>query len=82
MASHSGTASPIFRDNWVVGVNVYGSRPSRFIVSRNSISDVSITAHLCPPTFSGRRSCCVNRPTNQLCRVRIRLFSHRDVGVG
>lgn len=82
VASHSGTANPIFRDNWVVGVNVYGSSPSRFVVNKNSIRDVSIIAHLCPPTFSGRRSCCVNRLTNQPCRVRTRLFSHRDVGVG
>lgn len=46
VASHRGKASAMFIDSWVVGVNVYGSRPSRLIVSRSIISDVKIRAHL------------------------------------
>lgn len=30
----------------------------------------------------GRRSCRVNIPRNQFCRVNKRLFSHREEGVG
>lgn len=65
VASHRGTASPMFIDSWVVGVKVYGSRPSVFRVIRKIISEVSNTAHLCPPVFKGRRSCWVNRLMNQ-----------------
>lgn len=49
VASHSGTASPIFRDSWVVGVKVYGSSPKIFNVRIKIIRDVKIRAHLCPP---------------------------------
>ena len=82
VASHSGTASPIFRESCVVGVKVYGRRPNIFRVIRNSIKEVSITAHLWPPRFKGRRSCWVNRLINHPCSVIRRLFSHRAEGVG
>lgn len=60
-----GTASAMFRESWVVGVNVYGRRPSILIETKKTIKDVNIRAHLCPPIFSGRRSCWVNRLINQ-----------------
>lgn len=82
MASQRGTARPMFKDSCVVGVKVYGRRPSIFNVIRNNIKDVRMRAHLCPPGFKGRRSCCVNRLMNQLCRVISRLFNHREEGVG
>lgn len=44
--SQSGKVSTMFIDSWVAGVNVHGSRPSRLIVSRRTISDVRIKAHL------------------------------------
>lgn len=53
VASQSGTARPMFKDSCVVGVKVYGRRPSMLIVIRNTIKEVSISAHLCPPTFRG-----------------------------
>jgi len=53
-----------------------------FSVMRNSISEVSSRAHLCPPRLRGSRSCWVNRLINQFCRVSKRLFSHRGEGVG
>lgn len=46
VASHSGTARPMFKDSWVVGVNVYGRRPSILSEIKNSIRDVRIKAHL------------------------------------
>lgn len=63
--SQRGTASAIFRESWVVGVNVYGRRPSMLMEIRNTIRDANMRAHLCPPMFRGRRSCCVNRLMNQ-----------------
>lgn len=65
VASHSGNARARFMDSWVVGVNVYGSRPSRLISSRKTIRDVRIRAHLCPFLSNGIISCFV-----------IRLISH------
>ena len=65
VANQRGTARPMLRDSCVVGVNVYGSSPSMLRVIRKSISDVRIRAHLWPPGFRGRRSCCVNRLINQ-----------------
>ena len=61
VASQSGKASAMFIDSCVVGVKVYGSNPSRLIVSSNIISDVRIKAHLCPALFSGIISCLVIR---------------------
>lgn len=82
VASQSGTASPILSESWVVGVNVYGSRPSILRVIKKIIRDVSRVAHLCPPKFKGRRSCWVKRLINQPWSVRSRLFNHRADGVG
>ena len=82
VANQRGTASPMFRDSWVVGVNVYGRRPSIFSVIRKIISDVKRVAHLCPPRLMGRSSCWVKRFMNQLWRVSRRQFSHRSVAVG
>lgn len=82
VASQSGTARPMLRDSCVVGVKVYGRRPSMLREIRNSIKEVNKMAHLWPPKLRGRRSCCVNRLMNQLCRASKRLFNHRDVGVG
>lgn len=60
MASHNGTASPILSDSCVVGVKVYGSRPTMFIVTKKIINEAKSSAHLCPPTFSGSISWLVN----------------------
>ena len=57
VANQRGTASPIFSESCVVGVNVYGRRPSMFSVIRKSIREVKSVAHLCPPRLMGRRSC-------------------------
>jgi len=56
VANQRGTASPRFKDSWVVGVNVYGRRPSMFSVIRKIISEVKSVAHLWPPWLRGRRS--------------------------
>ena len=61
VASQSGKARAMFIDSWVVGVNVYGSRPSKLIMSKSVISDVRIRAHLWPFLFSGIISCFVIR---------------------
>lgn len=82
VASHSGTANPIFNDSWVVGVKVYGRSPSRLVVIKNNIKDVRRIAHLWPPTLRGINSCCVKRLMNHPCRVNNRLFSQREEGVG
>ena len=61
VASQRGKARAMFIDSWVVGVNVYGRRPSKLIISSSSINDVRIKAHLCPPLFKGSISCFVVR---------------------
>lgn len=53
VASQSGTANPIFSDSCVVGVKVYGNRPSILMVIRKIINDTRRSAHLCPPMFRG-----------------------------
>lgn len=60
VASQRGKASPMFIDSCVVGVNVYGRRPSMFMERRKSMSDSVIVAHLCPSLFTGIKSCLVN----------------------
>uniref|UniRef100_A0A663F4Y7 Uncharacterized protein n=1 Tax=Aquila chrysaetos chrysaetos TaxID=223781 RepID=A0A663F4Y7_AQUCH len=72
----------MFIDSWVVGVNVYGSNPSKLIVSRRVISDTKIRAHLCPPLFRGSISCFVTRWMNHSWSAERRLVIHRLVGEG
>jgi len=81
-ASQSGKASAMFIDSWVVGVNVYGNRPSRLIVSRNIIRDIRIRVHLRPFLFSGINSCFAVKWRNHDWMVRRRLVTHRLSGVG
>lgn len=65
VASQRGTARPMLSESCVVGVNVYGNRPSILSVIKKIIKEVSKVAHLCPPKFNGRRSCWVKRLMNQ-----------------
>lgn len=46
--AHRGMAMPRFIDSCVVGVNEWGSRPSRFVDPINKIKDISINVHVCP----------------------------------
>lgn len=46
VASQRGTARPKFSESCVVGVKVYGRRPSMLRVIRKSISEVKSAAHL------------------------------------
>lgn len=46
--AHRGIAIAKFMDNWVVGVNVCGKRPSKFVVPIKVIRDTSISAHVRP----------------------------------
>lgn len=46
--AHRGIAIPRFIDSCVVGVNEWGSRPSRFVDPINRIRDISISVHVCP----------------------------------
>lgn len=82
VANQSGKARAMFIDSCVVGVNVYGSRPSRLIVSKSIISDVRIRAHLCPSLFNGVISCFVIEWMDHSWRVERRLVIHRVLGVG
>lgn len=66
----------------MVGVKVYGKRPSIFKEIKNIIREASSRAHLWPGTLIGLKSSYVNRLMNQLWRVSSRLFSHRVVGAG
>ena len=61
VASQRGKARAIFIDSCVVGVNVYGSSPNRLIMSNSVISDIRISAHLCPSLFRGSINCFVVR---------------------
>ena len=82
VANQRGNARPIFNDSCVVGVKVYGRRPNIFNEIKSTIREVSNTAHLCPGIFTGMKSSYANRPINQFCNVRTRLFNHRVVGAG
>lgn len=82
VASQRGTAMPILRESCVVGVKVYGRRPSIFKEMRKIIREARMVAHLCPPGLIGSRSWEVKRLINQPCRVSRRLFFHRGEGVG
>ena len=82
VANQSGKARAMFIDSCVVGVNVYGSRPSRLIVSSRIISDVRIRAHLWPPLFSGIISCFVIEWRDHSWRVERRLVIQRLLGAG
>lgn len=82
VASQRGTANPKLRESCVVGVKVYGSRPSMLRVMRKSIKAVKREAHLCPVKLIRTKSCRVSRLMNQACRVSSRLFSHRPEGAG
>ena len=46
--AHSGIAMARFMDNWVVGVNVCGNKPSRLVDPINMISEISIRDHVRP----------------------------------
>lgn len=46
VASHRGKARAMFIDNWVVGVKVYGRRPSRLMERSIKIREVNRRAHL------------------------------------
>lgn len=82
VASHNGKARARFIDSWVVGVKVYGSRPSRLMRRRKIIREVRIKAHLCPFSFSGVISCLVIRLISQSCKVERRPVIHRLPGIG
>lgn len=43
-----GIAMPKFIDNWVVGVKEWGKRPNKFVEPMNIISEISISAQVCP----------------------------------
>ena len=51
----------MFIDSWVVGVKVYGRRPSRLVERSKRVSEVSRRAHLWPVLFRGVISCLVIR---------------------
>lgn len=57
VASHRGTANPMFIESWVVGVYVYGRSPSMLSVIRKIIKDIRIVAHLWPSRLMGKNSC-------------------------
>lgn len=82
VASHSGNASAMFIDSWVVGVNVYGRSPRRLITRSIVIREVRIKAHLWAFLFSGVISCFVMVFRSHSCRVDRRLVIHRLFGVG
>lgn len=46
VASHNGRARAIFIDSWVVGVKVYGRRPSRLMERSSKMREVNRRAHL------------------------------------
>lgn len=46
--AHSGIAMLRFIDSWVVGVNVWGRRPNRFVEPINIIKETIIRAQVRP----------------------------------
>lgn len=82
VASQRGTASPMLRESWVVGVKVYGRRPSILSEIKKIINEARIVAHLWPPRLIGRKSWCTNCLMNQFCRVRRWFFTQREEGAG
>lgn len=55
--SHIGTASAMFIDSCVVGVNVYGNRPRRFRNKSRSVRASRVDVHLWPGRLIGAMSC-------------------------
>lgn len=82
VASQRGTARPRLSDSCVVGVKVYGRRPSMLSDIINNIKEVSRRAQSWPAMFTGSRSCLANRLRNQFWAASSRLSIHRVVGVG
>lgn len=48
VAAHSGIAIARFIESWVVGVKVWGSRPSRLVEPIKMISEISINDQVRP----------------------------------
>lgn len=46
--AHKGIAMAIFIDSWVVGVNVWGRSPNRFVDPINIIRETNIRDHVRP----------------------------------
>lgn len=76
VVNQRGIAKPRLMESCVVGVKVYGSRPSKFIVKRKASNEANRKAHLCAEVFRGRRSCFVNNVKNQFRKVWGRLSFH------
>lgn len=75
--AHSGIAIPRFIDNWVVGVNVCGSRPSRFVEPIKIINDASISDQVRPLGEWIAIICLVISLINHCWKVWNRLFTKR-----
>lgn len=82
VASHIGMASPMFKESCVVGVKVYGRRPSKLIINSMVINDVRIMDHWWPVLLIGSISCFVNELIVHDWSVERRLVNHRVFWVG
>lgn len=77
MPAQSGIAIPRFIDNWVVGVNEYGNKPTKFVDPINMISDINIKAQVWPFLLWIAIICFVVKLINHRCIAIRRLLIRR-----
>ena len=75
--AHNGIAIPMFMESCVVGVKEYGRSPSKLVEAMNRISDISIRVQARPCLLCIVIICLVIRRINHICKIWIRLGSHR-----
>lgn len=78
MAAHRGTAMPRFIDSCVVGVNEWGSKPSRLVEPINRISETNMRAQVRPLVLCVAISCFSISWINHCCREVRRLLMSRE----
>lgn len=76
-AAHRGMAMPKFIDSWVVGVNEWGKRPSRFVEPINRISDINISDQVRPLMLCITIICLSTNLINHCCKDISRLPMRR-----
>lgn len=76
VASHRGRARAMFIDSCVVGVKVYGSRPSRLVKRRRINKEMRIKDCLRPEGLIGSMICFVALLINQDLIVTVGCDSH------
>lgn len=79
--AHKGIAIPRFIDSCVVGVNECGNRPRRLVEPINRISDINISAQVCP-LWLWMDSICFDVSRTSHCWIDTKRLSTNRLGEG